>query len=62
MQVFRDLGVEIEDKGDTVEIHGVGFDGFQAPKNDLDMGNSGNIDSLDIRCFSWSGLRVNHVW
>ena len=41
MQVFRDLGVEIEDKGDTVEIHGVGFDGFQAPKNDLDMGNSG---------------------
>ena len=31
MQVFRDLGVEIEDKGETVEIHGVGFDGFQAP-------------------------------
>ena len=46
MQVFRDLGVEIEDKGDTVEIHGVGFDGFQAPKNDLDMGNSGTSIAL----------------
>ncbi|HFI0344096.1 TPA: 3-phosphoshikimate 1-carboxyvinyltransferase [Streptococcus suis] len=41
MQVFRDLGVKIEDKGDVVEVHGVGFDGLQAPQNDLDMGNSG---------------------
>ncbi|MGQ7595950.1 3-phosphoshikimate 1-carboxyvinyltransferase [Streptococcus suis] len=41
MQVFRDLGVTIEDNGDVVEVHGVGFDGLQAPKNDLDMGNSG---------------------
>ncbi|MFM0876755.1 3-phosphoshikimate 1-carboxyvinyltransferase [Streptococcus suis] len=41
MQVFRDLGVKIEDNGDIVEVHGVGFDGLQAPKNDLDMGNSG---------------------
>ncbi|HFI0056336.1 TPA: 3-phosphoshikimate 1-carboxyvinyltransferase [Streptococcus suis] len=41
MQVFRDLGVMIEDNGDVVEVHGVGFDGLQAPKNDLDMGNSG---------------------
>ncbi|MGV3163039.1 3-phosphoshikimate 1-carboxyvinyltransferase [Streptococcus hyovaginalis] len=41
MQVFRDLGVTIEDNEDVVEVHGVGFDGLQAPKNDLDMGNSG---------------------
>ncbi|WP_155962322.1 3-phosphoshikimate 1-carboxyvinyltransferase [Streptococcus ruminantium] len=41
MQVFRELGVTIEDKDDIVEIHGVGFDGFHAPKNQLDMGNSG---------------------
>lgn len=41
MQVFRDLGVRIEDKGDVVEIHGVGFDGLKAPVNKLDMGNSG---------------------
>lgn len=41
MQVFRDMGVVIEDKGDVVEVHGLGFDGLQAPKNPLDMGNSG---------------------
>ncbi len=41
MQVFRDLGVKIEDKGDLVEIHGCGFDGLQEPQAPLDMGNSG---------------------
>ena len=41
MQVFRDLGVEIEDKEGVVTIQGVGMDGFEAPRNALDMGNSG---------------------
>lgn len=41
MQVFRDLGVDIQDDGDLVTITGVGFDGLKAPKNQLDMGNSG---------------------
>ena len=41
MQVFRDLGVTIEDDGQVITIHGVGFDGLKAPKNKLDMGNSG---------------------
>lgn len=41
MQVFRDLGVTIEDDGDVVRIYGVGFDGLKAPQNKLDMGNSG---------------------
>lgn len=41
MQVFRDMGVQIEDKGDLVEIHGCGFDGLQEPQHPLDMGNSG---------------------
>ena len=41
MQVFRDLGVTIEDDGDVVRIHGVGFDGLKAPQNKLNMGNSG---------------------
>ena len=41
MQVFRDLGVQIEDDGNLVKIHGIGFEGLQAPKNKLDMGNSG---------------------
>jgi len=41
MQVFRDLGVEIEDKDGVITIQGVGRDGLKAPKNALDMGNSG---------------------
>ena len=41
MQVFRDLGVEIEDKDGIVTIQGVGMDGLEAPRNALDMGNSG---------------------
>ena len=41
MQVFREMGVKIEDKGDLVEIHGCGFDGLHEPQRPLDMGNSG---------------------
>lgn len=41
MQVFRELGVEIEDNGDVVTVKGVGFDGLQKPNKALDMGNSG---------------------
>ncbi|WP_375555757.1 3-phosphoshikimate 1-carboxyvinyltransferase [Streptococcus nidrosiense] len=41
MQVFRDLGVEIEDKDGVVTIQGVGMNGLKSPQNALDMGNSG---------------------
>ena len=41
MQVFRALGVEIEDKDGIITIQGVGVDGFKVPQNALDMGNSG---------------------
>ena len=41
MQVFRDLGVEIEEKDGAVTIQGVGIDGLKAPQKALNMGNSG---------------------
>lgn len=41
IQAFREMGVKIEDNGNLVEIKGCGFDGLQAPKNPLNMGNSG---------------------
>lgn len=41
IQVFRDLGVSIQDDGDVIQIQGVGFQGLQVPTAPLDMGNSG---------------------
>ena len=41
IKVFRDLGVEIEDKDGVITIQGVGMDGLKAPQNALNMGNSG---------------------
>ena len=41
IQVFRDLGVSIQDDGDVIRIQGVGFQGLQVPTSPLDMGNSG---------------------
>lgn len=41
IQVFRDLGVSIQDDGDVIRIQGVGFQGLQTPTAPLDMGNSG---------------------
>ena len=41
IQVFRDLGVTIQDDGDVIRIQGVGFQGLQVPTAPLDMGNSG---------------------
>ena len=53
MQVFRDLGVEIEDKDGVVTIQGVGMDGLKAPKNALDMGNSGTSIRFNFRRTCW---------
>ena len=41
IQVFRDLGVSIQDDGDVIRIQGVGFQGLQVPTSPLNMGNSG---------------------
>jgi 3-phosphoshikimate 1-carboxyvinyltransferase len=39
---MRDLGVEIEQEGTSVIVHGVGLDGLTAPTKQLDAGNSGS--------------------
>ncbi len=46
MQAFKDMGVEIIDKGDQIIIHGVGLHGLTAPKHSLDLGNSGTAVRL----------------
>ncbi len=43
---FRKMGVEIENKGDIVIIHGRGLHGLKAPGDTLDVGNSGTTTRL----------------
>jgi 3-phosphoshikimate 1-carboxyvinyltransferase len=38
----RALGIEVEENGTAVTIHGRGLDGLRGPKADLDAGNSGS--------------------
>ena len=38
----RALGIDVEENGTTVTIHGRGLEGWQEPKGDLDAGNSGS--------------------
>jgi 3-phosphoshikimate 1-carboxyvinyltransferase len=47
MKAFRAMGVTIERPGDTeLRIHGVGLRGLQAPRGELDLGNSGTAMRL----------------
>ena len=46
MNCFREMGVTIDHTGDTVIIHGKGLHGLQAPKETLNVGNSGTTTRL----------------
>ena len=61
MQVFRDLGVSIEDDGQVVTIEGLGFSGFRAPDKPLDMGNSGTSIRLISGVLAGSDFTVEMV-
>lgn len=43
---FRSLGIEIENQGDQVTVHGKGMHGLTRPKQLLDCGNSGTTIRL----------------
>ena len=61
IQVFRDLGVSIQDDGQVITIEGKGFEAFQQPKNDLDMGNSGTSTRLIAGVLAGSPFPVTMV-
>lgn len=46
MECFKQMGVSIENSTDKVIIKGSGLHGLQAPKNMLDVGNSGTTTRL----------------
>ena len=43
---FEKMGIEIENRGDTVLVHGRGLHGLQRPEQSLDCGNSGTTTRL----------------
>ncbi len=43
---FRQMGIDIENNGDIVRIHGQGLHGLKCPENTLDTGNSGTTTRL----------------
>ncbi len=43
---FQKMGINIENFGDTVKIHGRGLHGLQSPTDILDVGNSGTTTRL----------------
>ena len=46
IRCFRTLGIDIEEEGNTVTIHGKGLHGLSAPTDILDVGNSGTTTRL----------------
>ncbi|MDO9067613.1 MAG: 3-phosphoshikimate 1-carboxyvinyltransferase [Deltaproteobacteria bacterium] len=46
MNAFRTMGVEIDDDGETINIHGRGLHGLKEPSDVLDCGNSGTTIRL----------------
>lgn len=61
IQVFRDLGVSIQDDGDVIRIQGVGFQGLQVPTAPLDMGNSGTSIRLISGVLAGQDFKVTMV-
>jgi len=52
VNVYRKLGVKIEDVGDIIKVHGKGIRGLEEPDDVLDMGNSGTTTRLTIGVLS----------
>ncbi|OEG13623.1 3-phosphoshikimate 1-carboxyvinyltransferase [Enterococcus ureasiticus] len=46
LKAFQDLGVKIEDDGETITVHGTGFSGLKPAKQAIDVGNSGTTIRL----------------
>ena len=46
IRCFRTLGIDIEENGSTVIVHGKGLRGLQPPTDILDVGNSGTTTRL----------------
>ncbi len=58
IKIFRQLGVEIEEKEKEIVVTGVGFQGLQQPSDVLDVGNSGTTIRLLMGILAGQNLEV----
>src|SRR5699024_9837582 len=64
LECLRVLGVKVNEQGDdehTVEIEGVGRDGFTEPDKDLNCGNSGTTMRLLSGMIAGAGVRARLI-
>ncbi|GIO22629.1 3-phosphoshikimate 1-carboxyvinyltransferase [Oceanobacillus sp. J11TS1] len=52
IDAFRDMGVQIEKRGNTVLVDGKGLEGLKKPEKELDFGNSGTTTRLMLGLLS----------
>jgi 3-phosphoshikimate 1-carboxyvinyltransferase len=46
LDALRALGIEATERGESIELHGLGLEGLRAPSGELDCGNSGTTMRL----------------
>lgn len=61
LSCFRQLGVTIDQIGDTVTIKGVGRDGLSSPETAIDCGNSGTTARLLTGILAGAGIEATLV-
>ncbi|MCT1797846.1 3-phosphoshikimate 1-carboxyvinyltransferase [Aerococcus viridans] len=62
MNIFRDLGVQIDEEADgSVIVHGKGIEGLTAPDHALDAGNSGTTMRLLAGLFSGFPFKIKMI-
>jgi 3-phosphoshikimate 1-carboxyvinyltransferase len=61
LQVFKDLGVNIQEVQGTLIIHGIGDGQFTQPEKALDMGNSGTSTRLIMGLLAGYDLKVDMI-
>lgn len=59
LHALKAMGVHIEEKGDSLKIHGVGLRGLSQPKQVIDCGNSGT--SMRLLCGILAGQSFESV-
>lgn len=61
IELVRQLGVNVEDNGSQITVHGVGLNGLKPPNEPIDCGNSGTTTRLVAGLFAGAGISATLV-